>query len=147
MKYPEIMENYSMKMTEARFINWRETIGTIVNIKNGKPPDEIFEKRNPPYLCKQPDTSNLQITNRPTTMDDQVALAPILRSTSVVDKNKSSGKNLQYLDKFTAQGGRNKNFKKFEPNVLAIANNILYGNSTKIETAKTFYFDRRSKSI
>lgn len=132
-----------MKMTEARFINWRETIATIVNIKNGKPPDEIFEKRNPPYLCKLPESTGPQVTNRTTIEEINDSHAPALRSMSLVDKSKTA-RNLQYLDKFTAQGGRNKKFKKFEPNVLAIANNILYGTTTKIDTAKTFYFDRRS---
>lgn len=53
MNYPKIMTKHSIKMTEVRLINWRETLQTIIDIKNGNPPDDINEYRGPPYLCQE----------------------------------------------------------------------------------------------
>ena len=47
--YPKIMEKHSLKMTEARLNNWRDTMKIIVDCKNGKYPDEAFEDRLPMY--------------------------------------------------------------------------------------------------
>lgn len=40
-------------MTEERFSDWRNTMKIIVDMKNGKMPEDAFEHRHPPYLCKE----------------------------------------------------------------------------------------------
>jgi len=47
------MERHSIKMTEERFSDWRKTMKIIVDLKNGKLPEDAFEHRHPPYLCKE----------------------------------------------------------------------------------------------
>lgn len=51
--YPKILERHSIKMTEERFSDWRNTMKIIVDMKNGKMPEDAFEHRHPPYLCKE----------------------------------------------------------------------------------------------
>lgn len=51
--YPKIMEKHSLKLTEARLNNWRDTMKIIVDCKNGRLPEEAFEDRLPGYLCRQ----------------------------------------------------------------------------------------------
>ena len=46
---PQIMDRHSMRMTEARFSNWRETMKIIVDLKNGRLPEEASEIRYPSY--------------------------------------------------------------------------------------------------
>jgi hypothetical protein len=49
---PAILERHSLKMTEGRFSNWRDTMRLIVELKNGKLPEESNEIRYPSYQCK-----------------------------------------------------------------------------------------------
>ena len=46
------MERHSIKMTEERLDNWRDTMRVIIDCKNGRLPNEYFEDRLPMYHCK-----------------------------------------------------------------------------------------------
>jgi len=49
--YPKIIMDHSLKMTEARLNDWRNTMKIIVDCKNGKLPEEVHEDRHPQYTC------------------------------------------------------------------------------------------------
>ena len=51
--YPKIIQKYGLKQTDYRCDNFRETIGTIVGLKNGIMPGEHTEARSPAYECRQ----------------------------------------------------------------------------------------------
>lgn len=123
-------------------------MNTIVDIKNGKPPEDINENRNPPYLCQKKSHALSPQTRNTETHFETQKRAPYIRSVAVNSRCLSGeGRHIQFLDKKNSVNGTMRNFKKFEPNVIAIANNILHGTNTKIQIANTFYFDNKHKLI